>query len=385
MIKSIIWIIDGSLKDQLHQNARISPASELAKLGWQVTMVTSGAPDNLKNNPVQIVEVTSPKLYFWGMFIYYIKILKLLFSDKFSGKILFFQLDSMAPILLTVPFWQTLTRKKRYHVVLDYRSMPMDTISLRGKLRSLMFFTGHKIASKLDIHITAITNRIVKTLKIPAQKLICIWPSGANIDNFKNAFETRRWPNEKEPIRLLYIGTIRAERNLIAVIKAARIAKERGVNLTLDIVGSGDQKETLQKLAKNCDNPLIKVWGPLPQSQIPKLLTNYDFGILPFPDVPKMNVSSAIKMFEYMAAGMPIIATKIEAHTRIFKDKDFVFWTDETPKSMADAMAAASASKSELTMLGKNAREYSRPWSWAESTKKLANALDRIILNSKNS
>ena len=105
---------------------------------------------------------------------------------------------------------------------------------------------------------------------------------------------------------------------------------------------------------------------------IPDLLSQNDIGILPFPDMPKMNVSSFIKMFEYMAAGMPVIATRIEAHVRVFNDCDFVFWSGETAESIADTMAAVSASKAQLPILGKKARDYSKLWSWEESSKKLS-------------
>jgi glycosyltransferase involved in cell wall biosynthesis len=378
IMKSIIWIIDGSLKDWLHQSSRINPAIELTKLGWQVTMITSGAPKNFGNNSIQFVEVKSPKFYFLGAFIYYFKILRLLFSNKVSGKILFFQLDSLAPLLLSVPFWQMLTRNKHYHVVMDYDSMPMDTISPRGKLRSFMFCVGHKIAPYLDIHMTAITDRMAKILKLPIEKLIGTWPSGANIDDFKVSFQTRRWPGENDPVRLVYIGAIHKERNLISVIEAAKMANKKGIHATLDIVGSGNQKETLQKLVSNQSDASIKVWGPIPQDQIPSLLANYDIGVLPFPDVPKMNVSSAIKMFEYMAAGMPIMATKIDAHFSVFNDEEFVFWTGETAESMAEAIAEASASKEKFPMLGKNSRKASKAWSWTESAKKLSKAFESI-------
>lgn len=377
--KSIIWVIDGSLKDQLHQNARIYPAVELARMGWQVIMITSAAPDKIKTNPIDFVEVTSPRIYFLGILIYYLKILRILFSNKISGNILFFQLDSMAPILLTVPILQSLLRKKQYQVVMDYRSMPMDTLSVRGKLRSLVYLVGHLMALISNIHMTAITRRMANILKLPGKKLIGIWPSGANVDDFRTAFEKRRWPGENEPVRMLYIGAMQAERNLTAVIEAAKTAIDKGINLTLDIIGGGDQKESLQKHLQNQKSDSIKVWGPVPQNQIPKLLSNYHIGILPFPNIPRMNVSSAIKMFEYMAAGMPILATKIEAHTGIFKDKDFVFWTDETAESMTHAMLSLSVSKAQLPVLGKHARDYSYAWSWEESAKKLSKALESII------
>lgn len=353
---------------------------ELAKLGWRVTLVTSEAPEGLEMKGLDVVEIGAAKMYFFGTFGYYLQVLMRLFRNRLPGRILFFQLDSMGLLLLAVPLWQKLTGKRNYQVVLDYRSLPMDTRSVKGKLRSLMFYAGHELASRLDLKVTAITDRIAGALRLRSDQLIGIWPSGANIDDFKQAMEKRRWPGEHEPIRLVYIGAMQAERNLIAVANAAKIASEKGVDLTLSIIGDGDQKTSLEKIAATRGYEFARVWGPVPQHRIPELLGDYDIGILPFPNVPKMNVSSAIKMFEYMAAGMPILATEIEAHTSVFKDSDFVFWTAEDAASMARGIMAIARCKTTLPVLGKKAGEYSKMWDWSESAKKLSHAIEPIAM-----
>lgn len=255
----------------------------------------------------------------------------------------------------------------------------MDTKTVRGKIRSLYFYLAVMISKKMNIPVTAITRKIAQELKISKNQLVGIWPSGAEIDDFKFCHKNRHWPLENEPIKFIYLGIMSAERNLISVIKGACIAKNRGINLTLDIIGNGEQKKQLEKLVRQKNINFINIDGPFPYHMVPQLLSKMDIGILPFPDVLKMNVSSAIKMFEYMAAGMPVMATKIEAHFRVFNDQDFVFWTDETPESMAETMTAISDSKKELPILGKRAMDYSRSWTWAESAKKLSTALEKVI------
>jgi glycosyltransferase involved in cell wall biosynthesis len=113
---------------------------------------------------------------------------------------------------------------------------------------------------------------------------------------------------------------------------------------------------------------------------IPDVLSEHDIGVLPFPNVKKMNVSSAIKMFEYLAAGMPIIATKIQAHEKVLNGKEFVFWSKENHISIAQAIMAAAISKEKLKVFGEQARKYSQNWSWEKSGEKLSNSLNKSLL-----
>ncbi|NNG00353.1 MAG: glycosyltransferase [Desulfobacteraceae bacterium] len=375
---SVLWVIDGSLKDQLHKNARLKPAMELVKSGWKVRMITSGTPDDSEHLPITFMKIPWPNIYLFGVIGYYLKTISLLLSGKIKTDILFFQMDSFAFILLVIPIWQKITNKQKYRVVVDYRSLPMDTQSLKGKLRSAAFYLGVFITKYLDVKITAITAQLSEALKVRREQLIGLWPSGAELDDFSDCYGKRRWPEKNEPIRLIYLGVLTEERNLISVIKAAGMAKMKGTNLTVDIVGSGPQKEDLKKRVRKNRYDFINIHGPYPYHSVPDLLSQYDIGILPFPDVPKMNVSSAIKMFEYMAAGMPVLATRIQAHTNVFKDMEFVFWCAETPESMAKAIKKADRSKESLPTFGKNAKDYSRNWSWEKSAKELSIALRRI-------
>jgi glycosyltransferase involved in cell wall biosynthesis len=377
--KRLLWVIDGSLKKKLHKNARIKPACELVKASWKVLMVTSGAPENHKDLPVKFIEISWPKIYLFGALIYYLKLIKMILSGDLKTDILFFQMDSLTAILLFVPFWQKITKRKEYTVVVDYRSLPMDNRSAKGKLRGMVYFSGVVLSRYLDVKITAITSQLFEYLRFRENQLMGIWPSGADLSEFAQCHEKRQWPRDTDPIRLIYLGALTAERNLTSVIHAVRIAKEKGINITLNIIGDGIHKKYLATLAQKEGSGFIKVDGPFPYHMIPDLLAQNDVGLLPFPDVPEMNVSSAIKMFEYMAAGMPILATRIIAHRNVFKEKEFVFWADESPVSIAKAIEAVNRKKMQLPLLGFEAKTYSRNWSWEKSADKLSSALAKEI------
>ncbi|MFO8054720.1 MAG: hypothetical protein R6U19_06100, partial [Bacteroidales bacterium] len=99
----IAWIIEGSLDQLLHRNARLKPANELVKTGWEVIMVTSGIPETHKNDPIKFLKVPWPRIYFLGAIIYYLKIIWLFFCRKIDTDIIFFQIDSRSWLLLAIP------------------------------------------------------------------------------------------------------------------------------------------------------------------------------------------------------------------------------------------------------------------------------------------
>jgi glycosyltransferase involved in cell wall biosynthesis len=101
-------------------------------------------------------------------------------------------------------------------------------------------------------------------------------------------------------------------------------------------------------------------------------------GVIPFPDEPKFQVSSPLKLFEYMASGLPILATRIVCHTDVIGDGKYVFWaeTSEVDK-IAAALRFIWLSRDSLEELGKQAVSAAQDWTWHESARKIKVALER--------
>ena len=62
------------------------------------------------------------------------------------------------------------------------------------------------------------------------------------------------------------------------------------------------------------------------------MLAKMHIGVTSLPDVDdeKYAASSPIKLFEYMASGLPMLATANPCHTDVVGDGSYVFWIDET-------------------------------------------------------
>ena len=138
-----------------------------------------------------------------------------------------------------------------------------------------------------------------------------------------------------------------------ASLLAAHIKKY----IQLTIVGAGpDTQELVQLIKTKGWSDFVNYLGFASYEQIPMHLRNADCCICPLPDRKEWQMSSPLKIFEYMASAKPIIATPIKAHLNVLDRCPFVVWTHgfdehaiadtmvhsyENRVALADAAAAA--------------------------------------------
>jgi glycosyltransferase involved in cell wall biosynthesis len=103
-------------------------------------------------------------------------------------------------------------------------------------------------------------------------------------------------------------------------------------------------------------------------------------GVVPFADEQKFRVSSPIKLFEYMAAGMPILATRIDCHTDVVGQGNYVIWAEGSDEqALLDGLKKVWDVRQCLAKLGGEAAVASTGWTWAASAHKLAEAINKGI------
>jgi glycosyltransferase involved in cell wall biosynthesis len=222
---------------------------------------------------------------------------------------------------------------------------------------------------------TAITKHMADFLSIPREQLWGTWPSGVNIDQFSVAALKRCWPDHDEPVKLIYIGSLSYGRNLMTLCRAVIEANQLGMKLVLLFYGEGSEKSELETFVSQT-NGLISVYDTVPHDEIPEILSHAHVGTLPFPDEIQFRVSSPIKLFEYMGAGMPILATKIVCHTNVMDNEEFVYWAEDASlEGFLDALKKIWLDRFALQALGEKAKTTAIDWTYFASAKRLVRAL----------
>ncbi len=115
---------------------------------------------------------------------------------------------------------------------------------------------------------------------------------------------------------------------------ALELAQCKNNHIKLIVVGKGDLWDTLQEIKKEhgLEKKLITVdW--VPYDDIPKYLSAADICILPAYNNNVMRNIVPIKMYEYMAAKKPVIATCIYGILKEFGNENGILYTD-TPNEI---------------------------------------------------
>ena len=109
---------------------------------------------------------------------------------------------------------------------------------------------------------------------------------------------------------ILYTGNIGAVNNSTLLLDVARVLKQRNLSdYFVLLVGDGQQSNELQDQAhrEHLDNFMIH---PLvPKTQLASLVRASFASIVPLKNAPILNTSSPNKLFESLAAGIPVIQT----------------------------------------------------------------------------
>ena len=377
----LVWVYPGKLYKTLGVVTWLEVTKEMRSFGWRVDLIASGPNGKNIIKGVEVLCFSVPDLYFIRQFIFHVHvIIYILRNWKQIDVILFNQVSTFwfFPLyIMLFPF-----SKNRPLFVMDTRSVPMepmDKATLKDNLRVRFKTLMSKIANKWADGQTAITKRMAEYQGIPQEKLWGTWTSGVNITKFSDSLNNRHWPRDDDSVIVIYIGTLNYERNLMTLSQSIVDANKQGLNFKLLLYGEGSEKRDLEAFAGQT-NGIIDVRDKVPQDKVSEILTQAHIGALPFPDEDKYRVSSPIKLFEYMGAGLPILATRIVCHTDVIGTGDYVFWAeDATSRGMLNALSRIWLEKNKLPLMGQNAYEAAQNWTWNASACRLNNSLKKGI------
>lgn len=381
-VPHLIWLTTGPLDKTLYAAQWLDTTRELRELGWRVTLVGTGPSGVQVIQGVEVLYMPMPQIYLLRQLLFHRRFLGYLFKQWNNVDVVLFHQMS-APWLLPLRLARSLTGQRCPLLVMDTRTVimePLDKETWRVFLRRMFDGLIHSAANRWCDGQTAITQRMAQAVHIPVDKLWGVWPSGVNLHQFTIAQKDRHWPMAGEPIQLIYVGTLHYERNLLTFCQAVERANAEGLPIRFTIIGKGTQQIELAKFASQTAGRIC-VLPPVPHEQIPTFLAQAHVGVLPFPDEEKFQVSSPIKLFEYMAAGLPILATRIACHTDVVDGGTYVFWAeDASVEGLLTALRQTWQARAAFSEMGREAAKAVEAWTWQEAARKLKAALEDGLL-----
>lgn len=376
--RKLLWVTTGQIEKSLDSATWLDTSREMERFGWEVTLIVVGNDAPRMVRGARVHSIPRPEIYLLRQFIFHARVLAYIMRQFDSLDVILFHSIS-APWMMPLCWIRRFQKRSQPVLVMDTRTVEMSDEgkeSWKDRIRRAYHkFVENSINQWVDGRL-AITHRMADAVNIPHDKLWGVWPSGVNQQLFVPALSARKWPRRGEPIQLVYVGVLNYERNLLTFCRAVERANAQGMNFKFSMIGNGTERADLEDFAAQTEGR-ISVLPPVQHTQVPEILGNAHVGVLAFPDEEKFRVSSPIKLFEYMAAGLPILATRISCHTDVIENGDYVFWAENSDEeSLTDALALAWQNSDCLSEMGSRAASASVKWTWGESANKLKSALE---------
>ncbi|MHC1680318.1 MAG: glycosyltransferase [Methanomassiliicoccales archaeon] len=137
-----------------------------------------------------------------------------------------------------------------------------------------------------------------------------------------------------------------------------------GGKVKLLVIGKGEMYDSLKDKAKRNENIVLLEWQPF--EELPKYIMASDICILPF---IKNEITSNIvplKIYEYLAAGKPVISTRLSGIVEEFKDEGIIHYI-QNPEEIWRALKEV-AGDATINNAREDLREFINKQTWESKT-----------------
>lgn len=155
------------------------------------------------------------------------------------------------------------------------------------------------------------------------------------------------------PVRLLYVGRLAVEKGLPFLLEAVKFCTQMGIDVKLDLIGDGPQFEQLEEIARMLEiSDKIHFEGYVPLGD--RLWEAYrQSDIFVF---PSLSEGQPKVLIEAMAAGLPIIATRVGGIPSIIEDGwNGILVASHSSQALADAIQKLTSEPETLRQIASQA------------------------------
>lgn len=222
---------------------------------------------------------------------------------------------------------QTVFWAKRYGVPVYFRLLDVLNQLVPSKLLSLPTYLMEKMVYKRADELSAITPKLTEyAQKMGARKDLSYYlPSGSDSDLFypklKDPDLVREYRLNKVDTVILFAGTLYNFSGLDLVLDYYAKHKQDYPHLKFLIIGHGEQSKKLSEIIeRNNLSDRVIMTGFINYAILPKYIQLADICINPFEINAITNLIFPGKIYQYLACGKPVIATKLAGLIDIFPD-----------------------------------------------------------------
>ncbi len=197
------------------------------------------------------------------------------------------------------------------------------------------------------------------------------------------------------PLRCVYVSSFRSWHGAEDLVEAVRLCCQRDARLLVTCLGRGPRWEAAREAARDAGlDKAIRFVGEVAHADVPSYLAEANVGLAPFSpsEFSALELGwfwSPIKIFEYLAAGLPVVTADLVELRELLPDQVGSFYQVGQPSGLADALAELEQDRDAVRRMGVAARLLAESrYTWdhqaADVEAVLQEAIERVA-NRENS
>lgn len=207
--------------------------------------------------------------------------------------------------------------------------------------------------------------------------------NGVDVSTFNRLVSEKEYHDvdlETDKFTVIYVGAIRPVNNVGSIIEAAKLLlKDKDIQFL--IFGGGNQEDEIRYRVSSEGIDNVKMKGFVNKQYIPNILSKSSVAILNYSGTLYnwSRGNSSNKLFEYMAAGKPIISTVKMGYSIIDKYKCGVELERDTPEELARAiLVIKNMGEAEYQQMSENAKRGAEEFDYPVLTDKLLGVIKSL-------
>ncbi len=241
--------------------------------------------------------------------------------------------------------------------------------SLQRKIEKMISTRSLSKASKVLVSNLPSKEIMKSYYKIDEEK-ISIVPNGVDLSFFKT--------KKRDPNKIVFSGVMYHHRGLDVLLEASPKIVKEVPETKLVLLGDGPEMKKLKEIVKqkNLDSN-VEFKGWIDRKDIPEHLSNASIGIGPLMKTTVTENALPIKVLEYMASSLPIIAKTGTLPEDVLKDNENG-WFVENSSELYEKIIKLEQNPELVEKMGKNSLSMVQKFSWKIIVKSIIDIYEQL-------
>lgn len=187
-------------------------------------------------------------------------------------------------------------------------------------------------------------------------------------------------PETREGFTICYPGTLSRHQGVDIAVEAMALARGKAPGLRFLIIGDGAERENLKRLIQERKlEDVVSLTGLIPLERVAEIMATIDAGVVPKRSEGFGNIAFSTKIMEFMAMGVPVIASRTRIDEYYFNDELVEFFQGGNAADLAAKVLGLIDRPERATGLRNAAREFIAANNWEVKQREYFALVDRLV------